>query len=200
MSDINLIHKDINKFVTWMSIFFYKTVWLFVSIFLFSFLNGCITSQVRYTRPSYKRKSVSSAQERHVEQTVTGSRSLEKSELRHIVDSYLGAPYKYGGTTEKGMDCSGFVWRVFQRLGRNSFKRVSSARMRKLGKPVSMRNAKAGDLIFFRKWGRVGKVNHVGILMGDGTFAHASSKKGIIYTSLDDEYFKKRFAGIRRIY
>jgi cell wall-associated NlpC family hydrolase len=164
-------------------------------IFIIPFLIGC-ASQVRHVRPSHTAKhgKPSAKDEEGTKALQIGK--IEDSELKKIVDSYIGVPYRYGGTTRKGMDCSGFTWRVFTRLGYKNFPRTSSANLHKLGKRVSLRDAKPGDLVFFKKWGRV---FHVGIYMGNKIFAHASSKKGITYTSLEDEYFGKRFNDIRRI-
>ena len=173
----------------------------FLAVVIFLCFSGCITPNVRYTRPSrskgqaknaepYKRKSA-------IKQSSVISGKLPESKLKSIVDSYRGVPYRRGGTTRRGMDCSGFVWRVYTELGYKDFKRTSSAKMYKLGKKVSRRKAQPGDLVFFKRWLRV---NHVGIYMGDNKFAHVSSKKGVVYTPLDDEYFNRRFFGIRRIY
>jgi hypothetical protein len=124
--------------------------------------------------------------------------TVPPARLKRIVDSFLGTPYRYGGTSRRGMDCSGFVVVVFRKLNGAALPR-SSRRQRRLGKPVSRNRAKAGDLVFFRG-GVFNLVNHVGIYMGDGEFAHASSSKGVVYTDLDDEYFGPRFAGFRRLF
>lgn len=173
----------------------------FLAVVIFSCFSGCITPNVRYTRPSRSKGQTKKAEpykrESAIKQFSVISGKLPESKLKSIVDSYRGVPYRRGGTTRKGMDCSGFVWRVYTELGYKDFKRTSSAKMYKLGKKVSRRKAQPGDLVFFKRWLRV---NHVGIYMGDNKFAHVSSKKGVVYTPLDDEYFNRRFFGIRRIY
>ncbi len=67
-----------------------------------------------------------------------------------------------------------------------------------MGKGVASDEARAGDLVFFRG-GIFNGINHVGIYMGNKTFIHASNKNGVMYDTLDEAYYKKRFAGIRRI-
>ncbi len=170
-----------------------------ILIILISF-SGCFTPHVRYTRPSRSRgekeKVTSPEKEIEKEQEKTISEMVSESKLKKIVDSYIGVPYKYTGTTRKGMDCSGFVYRVYTDLGNNDFPRTSSARLSGLGTSVPRREMQPGDLVFFRK---VRRINHVGIYMGDNKFVHASLKKGIIYTSLDNEYFRNRLVRIRRI-
>ena len=173
--------------------------YLFALVIFFYFC-GC-TPHVRYTRPSRSGekagKTDTGTRPSAGVQTVKTPGELPRSRLKEIVDSYKGVRHRSGGTTRKGMDCSGFVWRVYTDLGYKDFKRTSSAKMCKLGRRVSLRKAKPGDLVFFKRWLRI---NHVGIYMGEKTFAHVSSKKGVTYTSFDDEYFSKRFVCIRRIY
>lgn len=117
--------------------------------------------------------------------------------LKKIADSYLGTRYKNGGTSRKGVDCSGFVFLVFQELASATLPR-SSGKQWKMGKGVALGEARAGDLVFFRG-GIFNGVNHVGIYMGNNTFIHASNKNGVMYDTLDEAYYKKHFAGIRRI-
>ena len=173
----------------------------FFALFILICFSGCLTPSVRYTRPSRSSGKTNKAEpykrESAIKQSSIISGKLPQSKLKSIVDSYRGVPYRRGGTTRKGMDCSGFVWRVYTELGYGDFKRTSSAAMYKLGKKVSVRKAQPGDLVFFKRWLRI---NHVGIYMGDNMFAHASPKKGTMYTPLDNEYFNKHFFGIRRIY
>lgn len=120
----------------------------------------------------------------------------KRGKLKRIADSYLGVRYKYGGTNRRGLDCSGFVWRVFTQMGKKDFKRVPANIMRRMGRSVSRRSVQQGDLVFFRR-GR--KVGHVGIYMGKNMFIHASTKRGVTYTSLNNEYFRNKLVCIRRI-
>lgn len=65
--------------------------------------------------------------------------------------------------------------------------------------PVSLRNARAGDLVFF-KGGLFKTVNHVGIYLGNNKFVHAATKKGVSFATLDQTYYKERFVDVRRIF
>jgi len=118
--------------------------------------------------------------------------------LTGIIDAYLGVRYKYGGTTRKGMDCSGFVVVVFRELNRAKMPR-SSRKQWRLGYLIPVQKARAGDLVFF-KGGAFNRINHVGIITGDGGFAHASTSSGVRYSRLDEEYYRKHLAGVRRIF
>lgn len=116
------------------------------------------------------------------------------ADLRRVAEGYLGVPYRWGGETRKGMDCSGFVQRVFREAHQLRLPRTSAA-MERFGKPVSKGSLKTGDLVFFKRV----RVDHVGIYMGGGYFIHSQSGVGVVYTKLDAPYFARHFAGAKRI-
>ncbi|MEI7811402.1 MAG: C40 family peptidase [Ignavibacteria bacterium] len=111
---------------------------------------------------------------------------------------FLDTPYKFGGNTNKGIDCSAFTNTIFS----NSFSMALPRTAREqyqLGTEVDSKdNLKFGDLIFFNTRQRV-KPGHVAIYIGDNMFAHSSSKSGVMVSSLDIEFYSKRFLGGRRI-
>ncbi len=121
-----------------------------------------------------------------------------------IIDSakiYIGTPYKYGGMSLNGIDCSALIFRAFQK-NNHELPGTSSAQS-KLGKKIKKNKAEIGDLIFF-KTSRRNVISHVGIVVenrnGSILFIHASSSRGVTISSLDNEtYFKKKFAKIKRI-
>jgi len=118
--------------------------------------------------------------------------------LKTIIGKYLGVPYRWGGASRRGMDCSGFVKVVFAELNHARLPRSSRA-MSRLGRAVTVKTGRPGDLVFFRG-GALKRINHVGIYVGGTNFAHVSRKKGVTYSSLDSEYYRKHFAGMRRIF
>lgn len=114
------------------------------------------------------------------------------SRLAQVMDSKLGIPYRYGATGNKSIDCSGLVWMVFQEAGLN-FERTSALNYWREFEPVSGDDKfKFGTLVFFNDLG------HVGIVVNDKGFYHASSSKGVTYSSFDG-YWEKRIVGYRRI-
>jgi len=116
-------------------------------------------------------------------------------------ESYLGVPYRYGGTSRSGIDCSAFVQRVFEIFDQD-LPRISSAQAKE-GHPVSKDELRAGDLIFFATNGG-SRVSHVGIVhnvsdQGDVEFIHASTSKGVIVSPLSDAYWSKRYLYAKRL-
>ena len=113
----------------------------------------------------------------------------------HIAKSMVGAPYRYGGTSPTGFDCSGLVYYSYRRAG-IYVPRTAHAQLRAADR-VSLRNLAAGDLLFF-KLGRQ-PVSHVAIYSGNGRFIHApSSGKRVSYGSMSDAYWKNRLVAAGR--
>jgi cell wall-associated NlpC family hydrolase len=118
----------------------------------------------------------------------------DDSELRRVAETYLGVRYRWGGADRNGMDCSGFVQRVFDEAQGMQLPR-SSAAMARYGKKVDKDELRPGDLVFFKRV----RIDHVGIYMGDGYFIHSQSGLGVTYTRLDAHYFSSHYAGAKRI-
>ena len=108
---------------------------------------------------------------------------------------YQGVKYKFGGTTRKGMDCSGVIYVAF---GEENFQLPRVSRdMAKKGKKISLSKVKKGDLLFFKTTKSRYKINHVGLVVsnkkGQIQFIHSTTSKGVIVSSLSQKYWKKAF-------
>ncbi|MBK7632710.1 MAG: C40 family peptidase [Ignavibacteriales bacterium] len=111
---------------------------------------------------------------------------------------YLNTPYKYGGNSLNGIDCSAFTQSVYKNSWLLDLNRTARDQFQQ-GTVIDNRNElKFGDLIFFNTRRRV-KPGHVGIYIGENLFAHASSKLGVTISSLEHSYYDKRYMGARRI-
>lgn len=122
---------------------------------------------------------------------------VSKQEMMEVAQPYLGTPYRRGGASMNGMDCSGFVRRIYSELfslelPHSSAEQYSLPSMVK----VSKDDLQTGDLIFFSQKKR--RINHVGIYLSDGNFIHASTKSGVAVSSLDSQYWKVRMVGAKR--
>lgn len=108
----------------------------------------------------------------------------------------IGKPYRYGGDTPAGFDCSGLVNYSYARSG-VALPRTTQL-LRQVTTIISIRSLREGDLVFFNQEGK--KASHVGLYLGDGRFIHAPSTGGKVRTDLlDADYWKKHFAEARRI-
>lgn len=114
--------------------------------------------------------------------------------------SYNGTKYKYGGTTRKGMDCSGLVYTSFQEhdiaLQRASYMMATQ------GEKIKLKEVRKGDLLFF-KTGRKNRINHVGLVVDikgqDIRFIHSTTSRGVLISSLKEGYWDHAFIEARRV-
>ena len=116
--------------------------------------------------------------------------------------SYLGVPYKYGGTTVMGMDCSGLLMRSFETI--DVYIPRTAKEQSKTGKSIGRSELRPGDLVFFSKNNNGLKVSHAGMLTmvkdrNHITFIHASSSKGVMEANLMSDYWKKHYVKARRV-
>ena len=103
---------------------------------------------------------------------------------------YLGTPYRYGGTTPAGFDCSGFVYYLYGAVFGQNIPRMPHDMARE-GTPVARSDLKRGDLVFF---GYRGTFTHVGIYAGNGQFVHATHRGSpVMVTALDGDYYRDRY-------
>lgn len=133
---------------------------------------------------------------RDVEYNSTDATVKEKV-LMGII-KYLDTPYKYGGNSKKGIDCSAFTQTIYNSV--LSVELLRSARDQfTQGEIISdVDDLQFGDLVFFDTR-RSSSPGHVGIYIGDNLFAHASSEKGVTISSMNHSYYQSRFMGGRRI-
>lgn len=108
---------------------------------------------------------------------------------------WRGTPYKLGGNSKAGIDCSAFVQQTLARHFRIEVPRTTGEQVR-LGEEVDRRSPKVGDLLFFRTGY---STRHVGLYVGGGQFLHASTKMGVTISRLDDIYWRKTFWQVRRV-
>lgn len=108
----------------------------------------------------------------------------------------VGRPYRYGGTTPDGFDCSGLVQYVYRQIG-VSLPR-SSREQRAAASEIRMRDAQPGDLLFYSFSGR--GIDHVAIYLGDRQAVHApASGRAVIVASVDLEYWQDRYVAAARV-
>jgi probable lipoprotein NlpC len=149
---------------------------IFLSIFLL--LNACSASRKAKTR----------AQE--VDAVIRAARA------------YTGTPYKWGGTTRSGIDCSGLTGNAFNAIKLNLPRTADAQAL--MGEKVKLADLRPGDLVFFATGKKKREITHVGIVTAVKSkdnikFIHASTSLGVVETDLFSDYYKKRFRLARRV-
>lgn len=121
------------------------------------------------------------------------TKSVSVDEIIKTAEEYLGVPHCMGGTTTKCMDCSGLLVAVFARLG--VALPHNSEEQARYGKIINrIEELKIGDLVFFTRTYKTNNfISHSGICTGSNKFIHASSKNGVIITSIFDPWWRQRF-------
>ncbi len=116
--------------------------------------------------------------------------TAEAGVLDSVVKTWLGVPYRYGGTMRSGVDCSGLVREIYKEVYQIELPR-STNDLLPIVQTVGEQNLQPGYLIFYEI--EKEKEFHVGIYMGNRKFVHASSTKGVMISSMDKPYFQQRF-------
>jgi cell wall-associated NlpC family hydrolase len=143
------------------------------------------------TKTSSKKKSTNTA--KHTASTNTQTRL---NQLYSHYRNWKGTPYCYGGMSQKGVDCSGFVYKTYKQLYNITLPRSTKDQVT-MGQRVYINQLHAGDLVFFKTgW----NVRHVGIYLEKGKFVHASSSKGVIVSSMLRGYWRDNYWQARRLF
>ncbi len=204
-----------------------KRVFLYtIAMISFFSLQSCVTNYVVSTPTQYKTNAnleeidtknltaankstyksynvnFANAQKTELAAAITSAISLDKTidDVLSEANTYLGTPYRFGGTTRNGIDCSAFVLNVFGETTGIELPRVA-AEQAELGERVEKQELQKGDLVFFSQGGRI---SHVGIVQevspeGDIKFIHAATSRGVMVSSLSDSYWGRKFRFAKRI-
>lgn len=161
--------------------------------------NELVATSTLVKKSSLSKSSLESLSSSLVGYVPSSNNLAEKisDEVMYKVIEYLNTPYLWGGTSKRGIDCSGFVQAVmYQSLGimlpRTSYEQSN------VGNDVLKGELKFGDLLFFDTMSR-GRVSHVGIYLSDGYFVHSGSKTGVAVASLDSDFYSRVFLRAKRV-
>ena len=120
--------------------------------------------------------------------------------LYQFIDQWLNTPYKWGGTSKKGVDCSSLIQQLLQNVYDISIPRTSVDQFftQWIDKFGSTQYLSEGDLVFFRT-NKEKVISHVGLYLSNRMFVNSSSSKGVSIANLDDPYWKKMYVGAGRV-
>ena len=107
--------------------------------------------------------------------------------------NWIGTPYRGGGNTKRGVDCSGLTSAIYNKVYRKTLERSAEDQRKKDCKKVKKRKLKEGNLVFFHNGRKKKRASHVGIYLKDRKFIHASTSQGVIISTLDEEYWRKHW-------
>lgn len=142
-------------------------------------------------------KPVSSSKMKNVADILGVKESEIKDEnLYKFIAAWYGTPYKYGGCDIKGTDCSCLTINLYQKVYKKSLPRTADE-MVKLCDKLSSSKVDEGDMVFFKIESK--QVTHVGVYLKNNKFIHASTKKGVMISDLNEPYFKKYFYTFGRL-
>jgi len=116
--------------------------------------------------------------------------ATSNTKMYQFIYDWLGTPYRLGGDTKKGIDCSGFAYQLYDKTF-NTIIGSNSRNIFSMVNPINKVELKEGDLVFFKIKSK--SISHVGVYIGDNKFAHASSSKGVMISNLNEPYWQRYF-------
>jgi len=120
---------------------------------------------------------------------------IDNARLVAFMESWYGIPYKYGGDTSNGIDCSAFTCLMMDTVYNVTIPRTAKSQYNASTK-IRKQDLKEGDLVFFNT---TGGISHVGVYLANDRFIHAAASNGVMISSLEEAYFKKRYIGAARV-
>lgn len=170
-----------------------KVILLTISALLMSGLWSCGSPKMAGKPTASSSSTPISRPDKNTTVIETGTNlRLDQKKLVDEAMTWLGVPYRYGGKDRSGADCSGLTMMVYKsaldiKIPRNS------AEQQRFCATISQSQLEVGDLVFFCTGRDKNRVSHVGIYLGDSRFIHASSSKGVVISSISDNYFTRTY-------
>ena len=154
------------------------------------------TTEISPIQPDAPAKNItaSSLQMKYAAMLNTTPSQLQNADLLQEIDDWFGVPYRYGGTTKDGVDCSAFSQTVMQDVYSQTVPRTAQEQFDNRS-AIDKTELQEGDLVFFHTSGRKNDITHVGVYLANNKFIHASTSNGISISDLDDPYWKPRYRG-----
>lgn len=146
---------------------------------------------VQTTETNNKKKTEHALIEKYAVELGVSSNDLKNEKLYQFIEDWKGVPYKYGGNSKVGVDCSGFIGQLYREVYTINLPRTTSE-ISQVSKPISKPNLSEGDIVIFDINGK--KSSHVGVYLINGKFVHASTSRGVVISDLTNPYYQKAFS------
>ncbi len=160
---------------------------LFIALLLF--FVACKHQQKIVTKE--KTDTVSNVlKKKYAEKLAVSEAIIANQKLYQFIDEWYAVPYKYAGKTKAGIDCSGFASALYLSVYEKTISSSTKALLAET-KKIDESKLKEGDLVFFKIESKT--VSHVGVYLQNNKFVHASTKRGVIISDLNEPYYKKYF-------
>ncbi len=137
-------------------------------------------------------------------QTNTAQGKKKRKKIDRVIleaNKYIGTPYRYGGTTKAGIDCSGLIQNCYKTIGVELPR--TAKEQSKIGSSKNLGHIRPGDIVYFKFKSKREKWYHTGMITyaeeDDIRFIHASTSRGVVEDSLLDEYYSKNIKKMRRV-
>lgn len=168
-----------------------KCFWVQCLLIMF-FYTSCSVQKKSIEASSHTKEVSSSKKIKNKYAVLLGvtENQIANIKLYSFIDNWYAIPYQYAGKSKKGVDCSGLASLLYQQVYN---KQVSgpAASIYKLCIPLPRKELQEGDLVFFKI--ESNDITHIGIYLQNNKFVHASTKRGVIISDLDEAYYKKYY-------
>ena len=121
---------------------------------------------------------------------------IKNETLYKFINEWQGVPYKYSGKDKSGIDCSGLTSTLYLKVYKKTISSNTKALVGEV-KKINESDLKEGDLVFFNTNGK--SISHVGVYLQNNKFVHASTKKGVMVSDMNEPYFKKTYVSSGRV-
>jgi len=155
-------------------------------------LGSCSASRKAATAKSTASTPLSERElrKKYAARIAASPKDIDNITLYRFIDDWYGVPYRYGGNSKSGVDCSGFSLKLYASVYDKAIPRTAQLQYG-ASRKVKKRKLREGDLVFFHEGGK--KITHVGVYLKNRYFVHASTGRGVMISNLDDDYWEAHF-------
>lgn len=137
-------------------------------------------------------------QRKYAEMLAVSPQDINNMPLYDFIEDWYGVSYRMGGNDKSGIDCSGFAQRLYEQVFGTDLLRTATEQFKTCKMVWDARDLQEGDLVFFKTHGK--RISHVGIYLANNFFVHASTSKGVIISSLNEDYWTRTYAGAGHVH